>query len=410
MFVENLIEKYSFDKMEILYVKNGDYTEYYLTNVHWDIIHKSLFEISIRYNDDDTTKTKIVFCDKNTSTDIYTVQFEHQENIQRFTHIEAEYKGNSKYECLIGISGVPHWEKKYIYGNERIPNHCKRFYKIFKYQFLNSNFIDLKGETNFSFFLMFDLLKTKQNNLKTHLLNLIKNYPEVQPYCEDEMGKIGMSCREYKGSEYTTFQRNIYVVKKDFPNKQSILNWLCGDFFRSTGLAIYVNENGIIDAVEDKTLRLYGNEKRGCRVFPFGGNLPEFIKFGEVDGNFTITNSIWSSEKHKNSGYNGGVIECHKVISLKGSPDIVHGNFVCEKLALTSLIDGPRVVYGDFNCKNNSITSFVGVPEKIDGCFNFTNNEFTDEAWEYAKENIDGEFADYKHSGNKFVKYRKELY
>ena len=409
MTTENLVKKYSLDSMKIIYNKKGDYTEYFLTNVHWDIVHKSPFNIGYRYNDD-TSKTEVVFCDKNTGADIYNVQFSHQENIQYFTHVEAKCKGNSKYEFLIGISGIPHWEKMYIYGNERIPNHCKQFYEIFKYQFLNGNFIDLKGETNFSFFLMFDLLKTKQNNLKTHLLNLIKNYPEVTRYCEDEMGKIGMPFREYKGSEYISFQGNIYVVKKDFPNKQSILNWLCGGFFKSKGLAIYVNANGIIDAVEDKTLRLYANEKRGCCVFPFGGNLPEFIKFGEVDGNFTIINSVWSSDKNKNSGYNGGIIECHKVISLKGSPDVVRGNFVCEELALTSLIGGPRVVYGNYNCKNNSITSFVGVPEKIEGCFNFTNNELTDDAWEYAKENIDGEFADYKHSGNKFVKYRSKLY
>ena len=62
-----------------------------------------------------------------------------------------------------------------------------------------------------------------------------------------------------------------------------------------------------------------------------------------------------------------------------------------------------------YNCKNNSITSFVGVPKKIEGCFNFANNDFTDEAWEYAKDNIDGEFADYNHNGNKFIKYRKGL-
>ena len=135
MTTENLVEKYSLDKMEILYNKKGEYTEYFLTNIHWDIVHKSPFEISYRYSDDDTTKTKVVFRDKYTNTDIYTIQFEHRERCQLLPYIKAEYKGNSKYEFFIGFSGVPHWEKEYIYGNERIPNHCKTFYENFKYQF-----------------------------------------------------------------------------------------------------------------------------------------------------------------------------------------------------------------------------------------------------------------------------------
>ena len=50
------------------------------------------------------------------------------------------------------------------------------------------------------------------------------------------------------------------------------------------------------------------------------------------------------------------------------------------------------------------------MPSYIKGVFDFSDNELTDEAWEYAKENIDGEFVDYRLSNNYFVKYRSELY
>lgn len=417
---EKNINDYDITKIELVVNKQDkNYTEYYITNIDEKLLHNNILSFYIT-EEDDCKFYEI----RNNKTEDVIYQYNLPGNFQFLKNIQAKnigYKnGYFNNEIMIGFVGIPHWEREYLYkedifynygkDNKRIPKHCRSFYEIFKHEFLNENFIELNGETNYSFYLMFDLLKSKQNELKKHLLNLIKNYPEVKPYCEEEMGKIGMTCYEYKGDEYIMFKRNIYVVLKDFHNKKFILNWLCGDFFRSTGLSIYVNENGVIDAIEDKTIRLYGNEKIGCTVFPNEGVLPPYIKFGTVDGFFKFTNNIWSSEKNKECGYNGGEITVEKVISLTGSPNIVNGNFICENIGLNSLKGGPRIVHGDYNCKNNCLTSFIGVPEKIEGCFNFINNELTDEAWEWAKENIDGEFFDYKHSGNKFVKYHKELY
>ena len=50
------------------------------------------------------------------------------------------------------------------------------------------------------------------------------------------------------------------------------------------------------------------------------------------------------------------------------------------------------------------------MPSFIGGIFDFSNNELTDDSWEYAKNNIDSEFGDYKLTNNYFVKYRNELY
>ncbi len=144
---------------------------------------------------------------------------------------------------------------------------------------------------------------------------------------------------------------------------------------------IYINEDYSIDVIADSiTLRL---------------SLPHYITFREVSGDFKMYRYKTDSDNE---------------ITLKGCPNIVHGDFECSKCGLTKFENVPTYVGGDFIAKTNSISSFVGMPKYIGGCFNIANNEFDDAAWEYAKENIDGEFCDYNIANNKFVKYRKELY
>lgn len=416
---EKNINDYDITKIQMVVNKqDNNYIEYFITNIDDDLLKNKLLLFEY-ITDNNINYIKV----KNRKTEEIIYSHILPDNIQLLKNAISNnigYKnGYFNTEIMFGFIGIPHWKREYFYkedifynygsDNKRIPKHCKKFYEIFKREFLNENFIELNGETNYSFYLMFDLLKSKQENLTKHLLNLMKNYPEVTPYCEEEMGKLGLTCREYKNKNYLKCGHNTYIVENNFPNKQEIIEWTNGDFFKHTGVSVYIDDNGVINVVEDKTIALYGNEKRGCRVFPLEGSLPIYIKFGEVDGYFKFVNCIWSSEKNRNNNYQGGEMTVEKVISLEGSPNIVNGNFICENLGLTSLIGGPRIVHGDYICKNNAITSFIGIPEKIEGCFNFSNNELTDDAWDYCKNNIDGEINDYKHNGNKFVKYRKEL-
>lgn len=65
----------------------------------------------------------------------------------------------------------------------------------------------------------------------------------------------------------------------------------------------------------------------------------------------------------------------NNLISLKGSPSIIWGNFSCDSNKLTSLEHGPSMVKGYFNCANNQIISLKGVPYYIRGSFDCSNNK-----------------------------------
>lgn len=173
------------------------------------------------------------------------------------------------------------------------------------------------------------------------------------------------------------------------------------DWLNSEGKSFYMAGMGYLSS--DMLPRIFINEDYGidveCQYSSINvrndGKLPEFIRFNEVDGNFRI---------------DFYPIPENIVTTLRGCPVKVLGNFECERNKLTTLEGSPRHVGGDFVAKTNKLTSFIGMPKYIGGCFNIANNEFDDTAWEYAKENIDGEFCDYNIANNKFVKYRKELY
>lgn len=380
----------------------------------------------------------------------------------QLTDIEQELKYHN-------VMKIPHWEFQYIFGGEDFPNsEIRDFYGFFKKEFLKGNPIDVGGYSNYYFFLLFDLIKDKVANLETHLKRLMDYYPQIIPYCEEEMSKLGIVCRKYNGEDYIracylydreavleriigsnisqadidkfnadidkykTLQEfgfmgnivcdndgekiysrlpNIYVVNKDFKNKDKILTWLHTSEFSVNGCNVYVNSKGIIDVIQNDE-RLYGKTKRGIILKVFTEQLPEYVQFGVVEGNVKFTNNGWSSELNmltRGQGVYGEILP-HKITILRGCPKIVKGDFIAENVDIDSLIGGPQIVEGDFIVKRNMIKSFEGMPQYIGGLFNISNNELTDDAWDYAKDNIEGEFGDYNIKKNKFVKYRKELY
>lgn len=160
----------------------------------------------------------------------------------------------------------------------------------------------------------------------------------------------------------TKYKSNIFV-ENNINIDETILTWLDNsENILIRGLYIYVTEKGV---------SFYKNEDIDV-TSPFVklNKRNENISFLYVEGNCIV-----SYNDSKNN--------------LSGSPNIVNGNFVCSDIHLTS---------------------FEGMPAFIGGIFDFSNNELTDDSWEYAKNNIDSEFGDYKLTNNYFVKYRSELY
>jgi hypothetical protein len=79
------------------------------------------------------------------------------------------------------------------------------------------------------------------------------------------------------------------------------------------------------------------------------------VKFGEVKGDFICKNST--------------------LLSLEGSPKIVHGDFMCQGTQIKSLKGAPEVVDGDVEISDNTkLISLEGCPKKVGGRYNVSGN------------------------------------
>jgi uncharacterized protein YraI len=87
-------------------------------------------------------------------------------------------------------SGVPYWTHHYVYSYSEINSASveqKKFYSIFKTNFLNGEYFDLEGNTNYAFILLFDLLNEYEihkeiSKLESQLKNLGQCYPKTKSY------------------------------------------------------------------------------------------------------------------------------------------------------------------------------------------------------------------------------------
>lgn len=86
---------------------------------------------------------------------------------------------------------VPYWVHQYVYSYAEInnaSNEQKQFYQTFKSAFKNGEYIDLVGNTNYAFILLFDLLNEYESHkdiskLESQLKVLGQNYPKTKSYC-----------------------------------------------------------------------------------------------------------------------------------------------------------------------------------------------------------------------------------
>lgn len=83
---------------------------------------------------------------------------------------------------------IPFWKHQYIHSFNEI-NDCnleqKRFYEQFKQHFLKRVYLDLTGNDNYSFILLYDLIENNSldiDNLLNHCKNLEKYYPKTKGY------------------------------------------------------------------------------------------------------------------------------------------------------------------------------------------------------------------------------------
>ncbi|GAB3522248.1 tellurite resistance TerB C-terminal domain-containing protein [Emticicia fontis] len=100
------------------------------------------------------------------------------------------YKIDSEFDLKTYEDKVPYWKHHYVYSYSEIvsaTNEQKNFYEIFKSRFLHEEYLDLEGNTNYAFILLFDLLNEYDHHkdipkVEKQLRILGKYYPKTKPY------------------------------------------------------------------------------------------------------------------------------------------------------------------------------------------------------------------------------------
>jgi len=102
-------------------------------------------------------------------------------------------------------NSVPYWAHHYVYSYSELKTASeeqKKFYFFFKNKFLNGEYLDLEGNTNYAFILLFNLLDEYESHkdiakLEKQLQALGQNYPKTKSYCNSflvkKMNLIGYS-------------------------------------------------------------------------------------------------------------------------------------------------------------------------------------------------------------------------
>lgn len=103
---------------------------------------------------------------------------------------DQSYSINSNHNLKKFNNGVPYWAHQYVFSYSEINSASveqKKFYSIFKTHFLNEKYIDLEGNTNYAFILLFDILNEYETHkdiikLESQLKILGQYYPKTKSY------------------------------------------------------------------------------------------------------------------------------------------------------------------------------------------------------------------------------------
>jgi len=99
------------------------------------------------------------------------------------------------------------WLHFYVYSLndlDRATSEQKKFYYHFKNSFLSGQYLDLFGNNNYAFILLFDFLnefseKSKVNELEKHLKVLAQHYPRTRLYCKNFLVTRLRELGDYQG-------------------------------------------------------------------------------------------------------------------------------------------------------------------------------------------------------------------
>lgn len=170
----------------------------------------------------------------------------------------------------------------------------------------------------------------------------------------------------------------IWKKIEDFPNVSESINSEPGVSSKSSArispkqyLQNCVNE-GILTRNPDGT---YDKKDYSANVdirkLVINGRL--ICQFNKWNGDFSCRRI---SDNYHLLGYSSSR-EKKSLVTLKGCPRIVSGDFKCDENNLVSLEGGPEIVEGSYDCSTNLLTNLKGAPRRVGGDFSCFRNNLT---------------------------------
>ena len=132
---------------------------------------------------------------------------------------------------------VPYWEHQYVYSYSEIEDATrkqKEFYNYLKYRFLRQEFVELEGNTNYAFILLFDLLNEFDDHkniagLENQLRLLGQFYPKTNSYAFSFLSRKMETRGDYENAarlndEYRNNYYDCWKLGSRYKTKLSLTN------------------------------------------------------------------------------------------------------------------------------------------------------------------------------------------
>jgi hypothetical protein len=165
---------------------------------------------------------------------------------------------------------VPTWSHKYVYSKSDLNSATieqKVFYNHFKQKFLNGTSLDILGNTNYAFVLLFDLLDEYRNHQKINMLesqinNLGNNYYKTRSYgirflneIKKELGLIPSLASNYQHSQIGVPPSET----KYYDSEPDYFYWKLGSKYKDT-LGLKDEEVTLLNKLWESTTNFCGIE------------------------------------------------------------------------------------------------------------------------------------------------------
>lgn len=146
---------------------------------------------------------------------------------------DQSYKINSINSLKKYSNGVPYWAHHYVYSYSEINTASpeqKLFYEIFKSNFLNNICLDIEGNSNYSFILLFNLIDEYENHrnisqTEQQLYRLSENYPKTKFYAYASLIKKLRQLNEYDTINALSKKQGSFYSYHPYQSNENINNY-----------------------------------------------------------------------------------------------------------------------------------------------------------------------------------------